>query len=212
MKVGVGNPADGIGIADRSRISRGRHCRLRRLCECYDSDLRSADLRSIFASFSTGLDFCGGTPRSGRVVIARVGSRTAVIVGASLAGYRAAQSLRAQGHCGVIYLVGDEPHLPYDRPPLSKELLARTWDESHLWLASLLDLDRLGLRLIMGRSAVSLGRFARHRRAGRRTRRWVRSVLRRPHHCHGCASKTDRGAERAKYVALGSHDEDNRRH
>jgi NADPH-dependent 2,4-dienoyl-CoA reductase/sulfur reductase-like enzyme len=47
-----------------------------------------------------------------------------VIVGASLAGFRAAEELRAVGHDGPIALVGDEPHRPYERPPLSKHVLA----------------------------------------------------------------------------------------
>lgn len=47
-----------------------------------------------------------------------------VIVGASLAGLRAAQAVRSAGHAGELVLVGDEPHAPYTRPPLSKQLLA----------------------------------------------------------------------------------------
>jgi NADPH-dependent 2,4-dienoyl-CoA reductase/sulfur reductase-like enzyme len=47
-----------------------------------------------------------------------------VIVGASLAGIRAAEALRREGHDGQIILLGAEPHPPYDRPPLSKQLLA----------------------------------------------------------------------------------------
>ncbi|MFJ8743125.1 NAD(P)/FAD-dependent oxidoreductase [Embleya sp. NPDC127516] len=49
--------------------------------------------------------------------------RRIVIVGASLAGLRAAQALRAEGFRGTLTLVGAEPHLPYDRPPLSKRQL-----------------------------------------------------------------------------------------
>ena len=46
-----------------------------------------------------------------------------VIVGASLAGLRAAEALRAEGfHCSLT-VIGDEPHEPYDRPPLSKQVL-----------------------------------------------------------------------------------------
>jgi NADPH-dependent 2,4-dienoyl-CoA reductase/sulfur reductase-like enzyme len=51
-------------------------------------------------------------------------TRPIVIVGASLAGLRAAQAMRTAGHDGPVLVVGDEPHLPYTRPPLSKELLA----------------------------------------------------------------------------------------
>jgi NADPH-dependent 2,4-dienoyl-CoA reductase/sulfur reductase-like enzyme/ferredoxin len=47
-----------------------------------------------------------------------------VIVGASLTGLRAAERLREEGFTGSLTLVGEEPHQPYDRPPLSKQLLA----------------------------------------------------------------------------------------
>ncbi|BDM74633.1 pyridine nucleotide-disulfide oxidoreductase (plasmid) [Streptomyces nigrescens] len=46
-----------------------------------------------------------------------------VIVGASLAGLRAAETLRTEGFTGSLTVVGDEPHPPYDRPPLSKQVL-----------------------------------------------------------------------------------------
>jgi 3-phenylpropionate/trans-cinnamate dioxygenase ferredoxin reductase subunit len=46
-----------------------------------------------------------------------------VIVGASLSGAKAAEALRAKGYDGPIVLVGDEPHRPYERPPLSKDYL-----------------------------------------------------------------------------------------
>lgn len=47
----------------------------------------------------------------------------AVVVGASLAGMRAAEALRRNGHDGDITVIGAEPHPPYDRPPLSKQVL-----------------------------------------------------------------------------------------
>jgi 3-phenylpropionate/trans-cinnamate dioxygenase ferredoxin reductase subunit len=46
------------------------------------------------------------------------------IAGAGLGGLRAAEQLRAAGHAGPITVVGAEPYMPYNRPPLSKELLA----------------------------------------------------------------------------------------
>jgi len=49
--------------------------------------------------------------------------RRIVVVGASLAGLRAAEALRRLGHDGPLTLVGAEPHEPYDRPPLSKSVL-----------------------------------------------------------------------------------------
>ncbi|WP_410590215.1 NAD(P)/FAD-dependent oxidoreductase [Amycolatopsis sp. lyj-23] len=46
-----------------------------------------------------------------------------VVVGASLAGLRAAEAVRKTGYAGEVVVVGDEPHMPYNRPPLSKTAL-----------------------------------------------------------------------------------------
>ena len=59
-----------------------------------------------------------------------------VIVGASLAGLRAAETLRAGGFTGTLTLVGDEPHEPYDRPPLSKQVLLGRADATAVGSAS----------------------------------------------------------------------------
>ena len=87
--------------------------------------------------------------------------RDVVIVGASLAGYRTAQALRAEGYAGRIHLVGAEPHLPYERPSLSKSYLARTAPEADIWLATLQELDTLDLSLVLGCEAVGLDPDAR---------------------------------------------------
>jgi 3-phenylpropionate/trans-cinnamate dioxygenase ferredoxin reductase component len=52
-----------------------------------------------------------------------------VIVGASMGGLRAAEQLVAQGFDGAITVIGAEPHLPYNRPPLSKDVLAQHRDD-----------------------------------------------------------------------------------
>lgn len=74
--------------------------------------------------------------------------RHIAVVGASLAGYRAAQTLRQEGFDGTITIVGDEPHRPYDRPPLSKRFLTHDLAVEDLTLErhdDNLDLDwRLG--------------------------------------------------------------------
>ena len=57
-----------------------------------------------------------------------------VVVGASLAGLQAAVTLRADGFAGAVTLVGAEPHRPYDRPPLSKQVLAGEWDADRVAL------------------------------------------------------------------------------
>lgn len=53
-------------------------------------------------------------------------SHPVVIVGASMGGLRMAESLRRFGYAGAITVIGDEPHTPYNRPPLSKAVLAET--------------------------------------------------------------------------------------
>jgi 3-phenylpropionate/trans-cinnamate dioxygenase ferredoxin reductase subunit len=51
-------------------------------------------------------------------------TKPVIIVGASMGGLRAAEALRRFGYAGPITVIGDEPHAPYNRPPLSKEVLA----------------------------------------------------------------------------------------
>jgi NADPH-dependent 2,4-dienoyl-CoA reductase/sulfur reductase-like enzyme len=81
---------------------------------------------------------------------------TVVIVGASLAGMRAAEEVRHLGHPGPVVVVGDEVHPPYDRPPLSKQFLAGKWDVERLHHHTPDKLDSFGLRLKLGHHATSL--------------------------------------------------------
>lgn len=60
--------------------------------------------------------------------------RPFVIVGASLAGARAAAELRARGFDGRLVLIGAEPEPPYERPPLSKECLRGEWGRDRAWV------------------------------------------------------------------------------
>ncbi len=55
------------------------------------------------------------------------GSSGVVIVGASLAGITTAEALRRDGYAEPITVIGDEAHVPYSRPPLSKQVLGGTW-------------------------------------------------------------------------------------
>ncbi|MDR7172439.1 3-phenylpropionate/trans-cinnamate dioxygenase ferredoxin reductase subunit [Nocardia kruczakiae] len=71
-----------------------------------------------------------------------------VIVGASLAGLRAAEALRERGFHGSLTLIGDEPHEPYDRPPLSKQVLQGWVGADHTALPRMRAVDaqwRLGV-------------------------------------------------------------------
>jgi NADPH-dependent 2,4-dienoyl-CoA reductase/sulfur reductase-like enzyme len=79
-----------------------------------------------------------------------------VIVGASLAGTRAAETLRSSGFTGTITMVGAETQKPYDRPPLSKNYLAGDWDEERVALRKPEVLDELNLTWKLGVAATSL--------------------------------------------------------
>jgi 3-phenylpropionate/trans-cinnamate dioxygenase ferredoxin reductase subunit len=81
--------------------------------------------------------------------------RSITIVGASLAGLRAAESLRRQEFDGQIVLIGDEPHAPYDRPPLSKQYLAGSWDVERLALTKPEKLDEFDLDFRLGVRATA---------------------------------------------------------
>ena len=79
-----------------------------------------------------------------------------VVVGASAAGLGVAEALRREGYDGNVVLVGDELHLPYDRPPLSKQLLKGEWSPDRARLRDPEALDEARLELILGSSAVRL--------------------------------------------------------
>jgi 3-phenylpropionate/trans-cinnamate dioxygenase ferredoxin reductase subunit len=78
------------------------------------------------------------------------------IVGAGLAGARAAQSLRRQGFDGRINLIGAEEHPPYDRPPLSKDVLAGTTSATATYLESDDYWAEQQINLMLGQPAISL--------------------------------------------------------
>lgn len=76
------------------------------------------------------------------------------VVGASLAGLRAAETLRRDGFDGPITLIGDEAHEPYDRPPLSKQVLAGDWEPDRIALTPSDKLADLDLDLRFGTTAA----------------------------------------------------------
>ena len=88
--------------------------------------------------------------------------RRIVVIGASLAGLRAAEALRARGFDGSLTLVGDEPHLPYDRPPLSKQVLQGAWDAARAFFRKQEGYGSLALDLRLATRAVSVDLGARH--------------------------------------------------
>ncbi|MDQ1457005.1 MAG: hypothetical protein QOH28_2625 [Actinomycetota bacterium] len=86
--------------------------------------------------------------------------RTVAIVGTSLAGLRAAETFRREGFDGRIVAIGAEAHLPYDRPPLSKEFLRGDWEPEQLVLRKQ-GVDDLDLEWRLDARAVALDIGAR---------------------------------------------------
>ncbi|WP_431972375.1 NAD(P)/FAD-dependent oxidoreductase [Nocardia sp. bgisy134] len=78
-----------------------------------------------------------------------------VVVGASLAGLRAVEAARRHGYGGPITLIGAEPHLPYDRPPLSKEFLTGAPQGTFFRTREEISGD-LEVRLLLGTPATRL--------------------------------------------------------
>jgi NADPH-dependent 2,4-dienoyl-CoA reductase/sulfur reductase-like enzyme len=89
-----------------------------------------------------------------------VALRNIVVVGASLAGLRAVEALRREGYDDRLVVIGAEPHLPYDRPPLSKEFLAGEWEPEQLTLRRQ-PYDDLDVDWRLGRRATALDLGAR---------------------------------------------------
>jgi 3-phenylpropionate/trans-cinnamate dioxygenase ferredoxin reductase component len=87
--------------------------------------------------------------------------RRIVIVGASLAGLRAAEALRDRGFDGELTLIGDEPHRPYDRPPLSKQVLQGAWEPEQTFFRKKDGYDALAIDMRLGVRAVSVDLRAR---------------------------------------------------
>lgn len=79
-----------------------------------------------------------------------------VVVGAGLAGLRTVEQLRGGGHRGSITLIGAEGEVPYDRPPLSKQVLTGAWLPEQTALTHESSLSDLGLNLRLGTEAVGL--------------------------------------------------------
>ncbi|MER6128478.1 FAD-dependent oxidoreductase [Streptomyces sp. NPDC001795] len=84
-----------------------------------------------------------------------------VVVGAGAAGATTAETLRRQGYEGRLTLVGAESHPPYDRPPLSKQILSGRWEPDRIRLRGPDAYDRLGIDLRLGTAAVRLHRTGR---------------------------------------------------
>jgi len=83
------------------------------------------------------------------------------VVGAGQAGFQAASSLRQEGFAGRVVLIGDEPGLPYQRPPLSKSYLAGESGIEELWLRPEPFYQKQEIELLTGEAATAIDRPGR---------------------------------------------------
>src|SRR5437867_7528052 len=84
-----------------------------------------------------------------------------VIVGAGECGARAAFALRENGFTGPVTLIGDEVHLPYERPPLSKAAMIEGETPAGKWITDAARLDASGIELRRGVRVQSIDRAAK---------------------------------------------------
>ena len=86
--------------------------------------------------------------------------REVVVVGAGVAGTRAAETLREDGYDGALTIVGAERHAPYHRPPLSKKLLTGKVPRAGVDLAPQIE---VGCARVAGRVGDQAGPGLAHR-------------------------------------------------
>src|SRR6266567_3257893 len=98
----------------------------------------------------------------------RMPSQRFVIVGAGLTGGAAASTLRDEGFDGEIVLIGEEPHAPYERPPLSKEYLRgeQPFEKGYLRPPEWYEQNGVGLRLATRATRVDVADRVVHLRDG----------------------------------------------
>ncbi|MET7892580.1 NAD(P)/FAD-dependent oxidoreductase [Streptomyces mirabilis] len=88
-----------------------------------------------------------------------------LVVGASAAGLATVEALRRKGYEGGITVLGAEPHAPYDRPPLSKQVLSGAWEPTRSALRTQEVLSTLDAEFVLGDAAVALDAATRTVRA-----------------------------------------------
>ncbi|MFI9838819.1 NAD(P)/FAD-dependent oxidoreductase [Nonomuraea sp. NPDC051941] len=79
-----------------------------------------------------------------------------LVAGASAAGLATVEALRRKGYEGRVTVLGAEPHLPYDRPPLSKQILSGSWEPERAQLRPPATLSALNAEFVLGDPATGL--------------------------------------------------------
>ncbi len=88
-------------------------------------------------------------------------AETVVVVGAGHAGGHAVSTLRSVGFAGAIVLIGDEPYLPYERPPMSKQFLAGELEQERTYLKPEAYYGEKDIDLRLGTTATAIDRAAK---------------------------------------------------
>jgi NADPH-dependent 2,4-dienoyl-CoA reductase/sulfur reductase-like enzyme len=123
------------------------------------------------------------------------GIRHVVVVGGGLGGLRSVEALRREGFSGRITLVGDEPEPPYDRPPLSKDVLVGVRAPETTYFRSLERLAELGIDLMLDQPASRLDLKERRLQIGTTSLRFDGLIL-----ATGASPRTLPGLEGRKGV------------
>ena len=134
------------------------------LCAPLTQDLRTYAVKLEGDNVFVDLDRHGERPvappdkadRSTQIDDAAATTATAVVIGAGQTAAAAIRALRKAGFNGAIDLVGDEPHLPYERPPLSKDMLLGRGNLDACTRLSRIDAEALGVRLHLGQRAIAI--------------------------------------------------------
>ncbi|MCW2244161.1 FAD-dependent oxidoreductase [Azospirillum canadense] len=130
----------------------------------------STDLRTFAAKEENGAVYVDLTRSAGEEAETPAGEPVApaagtgerlVILGAGQAGARAAEAMRQAGHAGPILLIGDEDEAPYERPPLSKELLLGTTTRESIRVLPAERLSSLNVGFCSGCRVTAIDRAAR---------------------------------------------------
>lgn len=107
----------------------------------------------------------------------RAGEDHICIVGAGQAAASLALRLRHGGYCGALTLFGDEPHPPYQRPPLSKAYLKREWTVDRLYLRPAEFWSGIGVDVVTGAPVTALDPVARTLEVAGRRVAWTKLAL-----------------------------------
>jgi len=143
------------------------------LCSPLTEDVRTYAVKVEGDDILVDLDQPGtrpAAPAGEKKAPASPAATTAVIIGAGQTAAAAIRAMRDAGFNGAIDLIGDEVHLPYERPPLSKDMLFGTGDLAACTRLSKTDAEALGVRLHLSQHAVAIDTAQKQVELGNGTR------------------------------------------